>query len=45
MPTFVMLGHFSDQGIRNIKDTPKRSDAFKTARRKRQRTLLDYGPL
>jgi uncharacterized protein with GYD domain len=29
MPTFVMLGHFSDQGIRNIKDTTKRADAFK----------------
>jgi uncharacterized protein with GYD domain len=29
MPTFVMLGHFSDQGIRNVKDTTKRADAFK----------------
>jgi uncharacterized protein with GYD domain len=29
MPTFVMLGHFSDQGIRNIKDTTKRAEAFK----------------
>jgi len=29
MPTFVMLGHFSDLGIRNVKDTTKRSDAFK----------------
>jgi uncharacterized protein with GYD domain len=23
-----MLGHFSDLGIRNVKDTTKRSDAF-----------------
>ena len=29
MPTFVMLGHFSDQGIRNVKDTTKRADTFK----------------
>jgi len=29
MPTFVMLGHFSDQGIRNVKDTTKRAEAFK----------------
>jgi len=29
MATFVVLANFSDQGIRNIKDSPKRSDAFK----------------
>jgi len=29
MPTFVLLGHFSDQGIRNIKESTKRADAFK----------------
>jgi uncharacterized protein with GYD domain len=24
MPTYVLLGNFTDQGIRTIKDTPKR---------------------
>jgi uncharacterized protein with GYD domain len=31
MPSFVMLGCFSDQGIRNVKDTVKRAEAFKAA--------------
>ena len=29
MPTYVVLGNFTDQGIRNIKDTPKRAEAVK----------------
>jgi uncharacterized protein with GYD domain len=29
MPTYVVLSHFTDQGIKNIKDTVKRSEAFK----------------
>jgi uncharacterized protein with GYD domain len=29
MATFVVLANFSDQGIRSIKESPKRSDAFK----------------
>jgi len=29
MATFIVLGSFTDQGIRNIKDSPKRADAFK----------------
>jgi uncharacterized protein with GYD domain len=29
MATFVVLATFSDQGIRNVKDSPKRADAFK----------------
>ena len=29
MPTYVLLCNFTDQGIRNIKDTPKRAEAFK----------------
>jgi uncharacterized protein with GYD domain len=29
MAIFVVLGHFSDQGIRNIKDSIKRSEAFR----------------
>lgn len=29
MVTYVVLANFTDQGIRNIKDSPKRADAFK----------------
>jgi uncharacterized protein with GYD domain len=29
MVTYVVLGNFTDQGIRNAKDSPKRADAFK----------------
>ena len=28
MPTYVSLVNFTDQGIRNFKDTPKRAQAF-----------------
>jgi uncharacterized protein with GYD domain len=29
MATFIVLGCFTDQGVRAIKDSPKRADAFK----------------
>ena len=29
MPTFVLLANFTDQGVRNIKDTISRTEAFK----------------
>ncbi len=29
MPTYVILAHFTDQGVRNIKDSPKRAEAFR----------------
>jgi uncharacterized protein with GYD domain len=29
MATFVMLANFTEQGIRNVKDTVKRAEAFK----------------
>jgi len=29
MATFIVLGNFTEQGIRSIKESPKRSDAFK----------------
>lgn len=29
MPTYVMLVKFTDQGIRNIKESPKRAEAFR----------------
>jgi uncharacterized protein with GYD domain len=29
MPTYIILAQFTDQGIRNIKDSPKREEAFR----------------
>jgi uncharacterized protein with GYD domain len=29
MSTYIILGHFTDQGVRGAKDTVKRADAFK----------------
>ncbi len=29
MPTYVILANFTDQGIRNIKELPKRTEAFR----------------
>jgi uncharacterized protein with GYD domain len=29
MPTYIVLGQFTDQGIRNIKETTKRAQALK----------------
>jgi uncharacterized protein with GYD domain len=29
MATYIMLASFTEQGIRNVKDTTKRADAFK----------------
>jgi uncharacterized protein with GYD domain len=34
MPTYIMLGNFTDQGIRGVKDTTKRADAVKEAAKK-----------
>ena len=31
MPTYVTLSHFTDHGIKNVKDTVKRSEAYKNA--------------
>ena len=31
MPTFITLGNFTDQGIKAVKDTTKRAEAFKAA--------------
>jgi uncharacterized protein with GYD domain len=30
MPTYIVLGHFTEQGIRNVKESPKREEAFRT---------------
>lgn len=29
MPTYIVLGNFTDQGIRNVKDTTKRVEALR----------------
>lgn len=29
MPTYILLGSFTDQGIRNVKDTTKRAEALR----------------
>ena len=34
MPTYIVLGNFTDQGIRNIKDSPKRASAVKEGAKK-----------
>jgi uncharacterized protein with GYD domain len=34
MATYVVLGQFTDQGIRNVKDTGKRAEALKDMARK-----------
>jgi uncharacterized protein with GYD domain len=34
MATFIVLGSFTDQGIRNIKDSPKRAEAVKAMAQK-----------
>jgi uncharacterized protein with GYD domain len=41
MPTYVMLLNFTEQGIRNIKDSPKRADAFKDMAKKAGATVKD----
>jgi uncharacterized protein with GYD domain len=34
MSTFIMLGQFTDQGIRNVRDTTKRAEAVKATAKK-----------
>jgi uncharacterized protein with GYD domain len=41
MATFIMLGSYTDQGIRNVKDTTKRADAFKEMAKKSGVTVRD----
>jgi uncharacterized protein with GYD domain len=41
MATFIMLGNFTDQGIRNVKDTTKRADAFKAMAQKAGGTVKE----
>src|SRR5712691_1215904 len=41
MPTYIVLASFTEQGIRNIKDSPKRSDAFKEMAKKSGATVKE----
>jgi uncharacterized protein with GYD domain len=41
MATYVVLANFTDQGVRNAKDSPKRADAFKEMAKKCGATVKD----
>ena len=49
MPTYVTLSNFTDHGMKNIKDTLKRTEAFKKATKEagiqRERNPLDARPI
>ena len=42
MATYVVLANYTDQGIRNVKDTIKRVDAFKASAKKAGVTVKDF---
>jgi uncharacterized protein with GYD domain len=41
MATYIVLAQFTDQGIRNIKETIKRSEAFKKAAKEKGVTISE----
>ena len=41
MATYIMLSKFTDQGIRNVKESTKRAEAFKETARKLGVTIKD----
>jgi uncharacterized protein with GYD domain len=41
MPTYIVFGQFTEQGIRNVKDTSKRADAAKELAKKFGAKVLD----
>ncbi len=41
MATYVLLGSFTDQGIRNVQDTTKRAEAFRELAKKAGATVKD----
>jgi uncharacterized protein with GYD domain len=41
MATYVILGNFTEQGIRNVKDSPKRAQAFREMAQKLGVTIKD----
>ena len=42
MATYVVLGQFTDQGIRNVKDTAKRAEALKEMAKKSGATVKEF---
>ena len=41
MAIYIMLASFTDQGIRKVSDSPKRTDAFKEMAKKCGATVRD----
>src|SRR5438445_10459592 len=41
MSTFIVLGNFTDQGVRNVKETTKRAEAFKALAKKAGATVKE----
>ncbi len=41
MATYIVLGSFTDQGVRNVKDTTKRADAFRAMAKKHKVTVKE----
>jgi uncharacterized protein with GYD domain len=41
MPTYIFLGNFTDQGIRNVKDTTKRVEAVRAMAKKLKVTVKE----
>ena len=41
MATYIVLGQFTDQGVRNVKETTKRAEAFKAMAKKAGATVKD----
>lgn len=42
MSQYIILFNFADQGIKNVKDSPKRAEAFKTAVEKTGGKLINF---
>jgi uncharacterized protein with GYD domain len=42
MPTYIVLGNFTEQGIRNVKDTTKRAEAFRQLASKAGATVKEF---
>src|SRR5438093_12654414 len=41
MPTYIVLGNFTDQGVRNVKETTKRAEAMRAAAKKLKITVKE----
>ncbi|MGZ8402552.1 MAG: GYD domain-containing protein [Rhodoplanes sp.] len=41
MASFILLAHFTEQGIKNVKDSPKRADAFRQSAKKHDATVKE----